>query len=60
MSGMPPIFEVPPDQIGLKGSPTQVRRTFSPEPKGAGTVIKADPSASVRQLVNILQTKGLL
>ena len=53
-------IEVAPELIGLKGSPTQVRRTFSPEPKGAGTVIQTDPSASVRQLVNIMQTKGLL
>ncbi len=51
---------VPVEQIGLKGSPTQVRRTFNPEPKGAGTIIKGEPAAAVKQAVQILQSKGII
>ncbi len=46
--------------IGLKGSPTQVRKVFPPEKKKGGTVVEAgdDPAAAVKQLVEFLTKKG--
>ena len=50
----------PAEQIGLKGSPTQVRRTFTPAPKGEGRILTGEPSATVRQTLDILLEKGLI
>jgi electron transfer flavoprotein beta subunit len=49
-----------PEAIGLKGSPTQVRKTFTPPPKGAGTVINGEPAACVQQLTELLREKSLI
>jgi electron transfer flavoprotein beta subunit len=47
--------------IGLKGSPTQVRKVFPPEKKKGGTVIDGeDPAAAVKQLVEFLTKKGAI
>ncbi|RCK81751.1 MAG: Electron transfer flavoprotein, beta subunit [Candidatus Ozemobacter sibiricus] len=51
---------VPLEQIGLKGSPTQVRRTFTPPPRGQGTVLTGDPAQTVRALMDTLREKGLV
>ena len=50
----------PVEQIGLKGSPTQVRRTFTPTPKGAGVTLTGDPAVTVRQTLDFLREKGLI
>ncbi|HOY67329.1 MAG TPA: electron transfer flavoprotein subunit beta/FixA family protein [Candidatus Ozemobacteraceae bacterium] len=50
----------PAEQIGLKGSPTQVRRTFTPAPKGEGRILTGEPAATVRQTLDILLEKGLI
>jgi electron transfer flavoprotein alpha/beta subunit len=52
--------EAPLEQIGLKGSPTQVRRTFTPQPRGEGTILTGDPAACVTTLVGTLREKGLI
>lgn len=48
------------EQVGLKGSPTQVRKTFTPEPRGKGTVLTGKPEACCLTLVNTLKEKGLV
>jgi electron transfer flavoprotein beta subunit len=50
----------PVETIGLKGSPTQVRRTFSPPPKGEGRILTGEPAALVEQLMEILREKSLI
>ena len=49
-----------PKMIGLNGSPTQVARTFAPEPKGQGVVLKGDPEAVVKELVKKLREKNVV
>lgn len=46
--------DVNPDRLGLKGSPTQVRRIFTPEQRTQGEVIQAD---SARDAVQALLQK---
>ncbi len=48
----------PREIIGLNGSPTQVRRTFTPEPKGAGKMFGGETKEAVRQLVAALVEKN--
>lgn len=46
--------EVDPDRLGLKGSPTQVRRIFTPQQRTQGEIIQAD---SARESVAMLIQK---
>jgi len=43
-------IEADPDQLGLKGSTTQVVKVFSPELKGARAMLVGTPSEQVSQL----------
>jgi electron transfer flavoprotein beta subunit len=45
---------VDPNRLGLKGSPTQVRRIFTPAQRTQGEIIQAD---SAREAVAILIQK---
>ena len=57
------INEVPVDQtvIGLKGSPTNVYKSFTKSPKAAGTQFKPEsPEAAARLIVEKLQEKFIL
>jgi electron transfer flavoprotein beta subunit len=49
-----------PHSIGLDGSPTQVKRSFSPEPRGAGEVLTGPPSEQVKSLVGRLRAKNIV
>lgn len=49
-----------PNQIGMTGSPTQVKRTFSPEPKGKGEVLKGTTDDVVKTLVKKLKEKNVI
>ena len=51
-----PLIEV--DTIGLKGSPTNVFKSFTPPQKGAGTMLTGDDVAA--QLAGILAKKHLI
>ena len=51
-----PLIEV--DTIGLKGSPTNVFKSFTPPQKGAGTMLQGDDVAA--QLAGILAKKHLI
>ncbi len=48
------------DTIGLKGSPTNVFRSFSAPVKGAGQMLKGSPAQAVTQLFDILETKHMI
>jgi electron transfer flavoprotein beta subunit len=49
-----------PETLGLKGSPTQVRRSFSPPPKEPGQMIKGGPPEAAKDLVAILRQKNII
>lgn len=49
-------MDVNPEQLGLKGSPTQVRRIFTPQQRVQGEIIKAD---SAREAASKLASKLL-
>ena len=51
-----PLIEV--DTIGLKGSPTNVFKSFTPPQKGAGTMLTGDDMAA--QLTSVLASKHLI
>lgn len=53
-------ISAPPESIGLKGSPTQVRRTFTPLVKKAGVVLEGSPANCVNRLIHALQEKNIL
>lgn len=53
-------LEVDHAQIGLDGSPTQVKRSFSPEPKGEGQMLKGNSSEMVEQLIAKLTEQQIL
>jgi electron transfer flavoprotein beta subunit len=46
--------------VGLKGSPTQVYKSFSPPVKGAGTMLEGADKATCEQLVSILGEKHII
>ncbi|MFU0833741.1 MAG: Caffeyl-CoA reductase-Etf complex subunit CarD [Oscillospiraceae bacterium] len=52
-----PLIEL--DTIGLKGSPTNVYKSFSPPVKGAGQMIPAD-KASIQGLISNLAEKHII
>jgi electron transfer flavoprotein beta subunit len=49
-----------PETLGLKGSPTQVKRSFSPPPKEPGQIIKGAPAEAAKDLVAILRQKNVI
>jgi electron transfer flavoprotein beta subunit len=46
--------------IGLEGSPTQVSRTFAPEPKGEGLILEGPPEQTAKELVRHLRDKNVV
>lgn len=48
------------DTIGLKGSPTNVYKSFSPPVKGAGMMMEGADKATVEKLVSILNDKHII
>ncbi|KAF0198073.1 MAG: electron transfer flavoprotein beta subunit [Bacillota bacterium] len=49
-----------PAKIGLKGSPTQVKRTFTPSVKGTGKILTGTHKEAVQQLVQELRAKHVV
>ncbi len=53
-------LEIDQTQLGLKGSPTQVRKSVTREIGGAGEVIKTNPKEAVDILLKTLNKKKLI
>ena len=53
-----PLIE--PDTIGLKGSPTNVYKSFSPPVKGAGVLLEGSPKEAVAQLFAALEKQHMI
>ena len=54
--------EIKPDpgKIGLKGSPTAVKRVFSPEPRGGGEILAGNLKEKVHALISRLADANLV
>lgn len=49
------------EELGLKGSFTEVIDVFAPEPRGKGTMVtEADPSQAAKRIVEFLQAKAII
>ncbi len=48
------------ENVGLKGSPTQVYKSFSPPVKGKGTMLEGADKAACEQLVSMLGEKHII
>lgn len=48
------------DTIGLKGSPTNVYKSFTPPQKGAGTMLEGTAQEQVNELFGVLEKKHLI
>jgi len=46
--------------IGLKGSPTRVRQSFTKQPKGAGVKLELEPEEAVQAIVDKLAEKCII
>jgi len=53
-------LDVNPEVVGLKASPTRVFKSFTPDPKGKGTMMKGTPSEAVEQLLVNLKQKHII
>lgn len=53
-------IDADPETLGLKGSPTQVKRSFSPPPKEPGQIIKGGPTEAAKDVVAILRQKNII
>ncbi|MDF2546635.1 MAG: electron transfer flavoprotein subunit beta [Anaerosolibacter sp.] len=53
-------IQVNKDEVGLEASPTQVKRSFTPEPKGKGIMLKGTTKEMVEQLVINLKQKHVI
>lgn len=53
-------LEIPADQVGLKASPTQVLRSFTPPPKGKGKVLNGPVKEIVAQVVGELKANHVV
>ena len=51
---------IDPTTIGLKGSPTNIFRSFTPPVKGAGQMLTGSPEAMVSELVSKLASKHVI
>ncbi len=49
-----------PDKIGLNGSPTQVKRSFAPEPHGEGMILEGSAEEMARDLVSKLKDDNVV
>lgn len=49
-----------PENIGLKGSPTNVKQSFTKQAKGAGKVINLTPEESVEAIIKALEEKFII
>lgn len=53
-------METDPKRLGLQGSPTRVRKVYSPPLRAAGTMLPGEPAEAVTALFTALRAKELL
>lgn len=52
--------EIDLTQIGLKGSPTKVKKTFTPNRKFTGEILEGEPSKVAQQIIESLKLKQII
>lgn len=52
-------LDVDPNRLGLKGSPTRVRKVYSPPMRSAGKILKGTPEEMVREVLGVIKSKDL-
>ena len=50
-------IDVPVEQLGLKGSPTKVKKSMTKEVKGEGELVKQEPKDAVTYVLGKLKEK---
>ncbi len=53
-------LDVDPEKIGLKGSPTWVRKVFSPPQRESGRIFQGEAQETVEQFMKAIQEDGLV
>ena len=53
-------IDAEPSKIGLEGSPTQVKRSFAPEPHGEGIMLEGTPEGMAKDLVMRLKDDNVV
>lgn len=53
-------LDVNKDEVGLKASPTKVFRSFTPEPRGKGEILKGNPEEIVNTVLVGLKQKHII
>jgi electron transfer flavoprotein beta subunit len=53
-------IDADPNELGLQGSPTQVRKVFSPEPHAEGIILQGSVEEMVKELVTKLKEDSVL
>jgi electron transfer flavoprotein alpha/beta subunit len=53
-------IEADPKKIGLEGSPTQVKRSFAPEPHGGGIILEGTVEQMAKDLVSKLKDDNVV
>jgi electron transfer flavoprotein beta subunit len=53
-------LDVEPGTLGLDGSPTQVRRSFSPPAKEPGETVKVAPDEAARHILSRLKARNII
>ena len=48
------------NKVGLKGSPTSVKKSFTPPAKGQGQILKGLPKELAKKIINLLKEKELI
>lgn len=53
-------LDMNPDYMGLNGSPTNVKQTYTPAPKGKGMMLEGDGKETVHDLVRRIKEKHII
>jgi len=53
-------LDMNPDHMGLNGSPTNVKQTYTPAPKGKGMMLEGDGKETVHDLVRRIKDKHII
>ncbi len=53
-------IDVEPEELGLKGSPTKVRKTETKKAKKAGEIVELDPQESAEKIISLLAEKYII
>ncbi len=53
-------INIDPEELGLKGSPTKVRKTETKQAKKSGVVVELDPKESAEKIISLLAEKYII